>query len=177
MATSDYHEPILLKVSLDGKIKREMKKLLLKIWKALPNSEILRGSLVWLITQKFLVGVVGAVLNDAGQILLLKHTYRGKYPWGLPSGWLKRGEQPMDGLKRELKEETGMEVDVIKPLIVSGDDECPRVDLIFLCRLIDGSFSASEEVSSARFFDMHEIPEVMPSQRKVIQQVQVQCQK
>ena len=68
-----------------------MKSFLLKIWKALPTSEILRGSLVWLITQKFLVGVVGVVLNDVGQILLVKHTYRGKYPWGLPSGWLKRG--------------------------------------------------------------------------------------
>ena len=85
-----------------------MKSFLLKIWKALPNSEILRGSLIWLITQKFLVGVVGVVLNDAGQILLLKHTYRDKYPWGLPSGWLKRGEQPMDALKREIKEETGI---------------------------------------------------------------------
>jgi len=154
-----------------------MKKLLLKIWKALPNSEILRGSLIWLITQKFLVGVVGVVLNDAGQILLLKHTYRGIYPWGLPTGWLKRGEQPMDALKREMKEETGMDVKVIKPLLVSGDDQWPRVDLIFLCSLIDGTFSASEEVSSAKFFGMDELPEVMPSQRKIIQQVQNQWEK
>ena len=154
-----------------------MKSFLLKIWKALPNSEILRGSLIWLITQKFLVGVVGVVLNDAGQILLLKQTYRDKYPWGLPSGWLKRGEQPMDALKREIKEETGMEVDVVKPLSVSGDDQWPRVDLIFLCNLVDGVFSASEEVSSARFFNMHEIPEVMPSQKNVIQQVQLQWKK
>ncbi len=166
-----------MQVSLDGKIKSDMKKLLLKIWKALPNSEILRGSLVWLITQKFLVGVVGVVLNDAGQILLLNHTYRGKYPWGLPGGWLKRGEQPMEALQREIKEETGMQVEVIKPLVVSGDDDWPRVDLIFLCSLVDGAFSASEEVSSARFFNLQEIPEVMPSQRKVIQQVQIQWQK
>jgi ADP-ribose pyrophosphatase YjhB (NUDIX family) len=151
-----------------------MKKILLKIWKALPNSEILRGSLIWLITQKFLVGVVGVVLNDAGQILLLKHTYRDKYPWGLPSGWLKRGEQPVEALRREIIEETGLRVEVIKPLVVSGDDDWPRVDLIFLCSLVDGAFSASEEVSSARFFNLHEIPEVMPSQRKVIQQVQIQ---
>lgn len=162
---------------MDGKIKREMKKFLLKIWKALPNSEILRGSLIWLITQKFLVGVVGVVLNDAGQILLLKHTYREKYPWGLPSGWLKRGEQPMEALQREIKEETGMRVEVIKPLVVSGDNDWPRVDLVFLCRVIDGFFSASEEVSSARFFNMHEIPEVMPSQRIIIRQMQIQWQK
>jgi ADP-ribose pyrophosphatase YjhB (NUDIX family) len=58
----------------------------------------------------------------------------------------------MEALKREIKEETGMDVEVIKPFLVSGDDQWPRVDLIFLCRVIDGTFSASEEVSSARFF-------------------------
>ncbi len=45
------------------------------------------------------------------KILLLKHTYRDKYPWGIPSGWLKRGEQPMEALQREIKEETGMVVE------------------------------------------------------------------
>ena len=148
-----------------------MKSFLLKVWKALPNSEILRGSLIWLITPKFLVGVVGVVLNHAGQVLLVKHTYRDKYPWGLPSGWLQRGERPMQALQREVKEETGMEVQVIKPLIVSGDDEWPRVDLIFLCSVKNEHFSASEEVSSAKFFNMDEIPVIMPSQKKIIQQV------
>ena len=126
---------------------------------------------MWLITQKFLVGVVGIVLNESGEVLLLKHTYRGKYPWGLPGGWLKRGEQPMEALQREIKEETGMEVEVIKPLIVSGDDQWPRVDLIFLCQVINGAFSASEEVSSARFFGQGDLPDLMPEQRQIIQEL------
>lgn len=137
----------------------------------MPNSEWLKGSLVWLITQKFLVGVVGVVLNESGEILLLKHTYRDKYPWGLPGGWLKRGEHPADALSREIQEETGMTVKVIKPLIVSGDDKWPRVDLVFLCQVIDGAFSASDEVSSARFFGKDNLPDVMPGQRKIIQEV------
>jgi ADP-ribose pyrophosphatase YjhB (NUDIX family) len=148
-----------------------MKTLLLKIWKSLPESELLRGSLVWLITQKFLVGVVGVAINQSQEILLFKHTYRKKYPWGLPSGWLKRGEHPADALSREIREETGMTVEVIKPLIVSGDDQWPRVDLVFLCEVVDGTFSASAEVSSARFFGLDEIPDVMPDQRKIIQEV------
>ncbi|HSM24529.1 MAG TPA: NUDIX domain-containing protein [Anaerolineaceae bacterium] len=148
-----------------------MKSFLLKIWKALPNSEWLKGSLVWLITQKFLVGVVGVVPNESGEILLLKHTYRDKYQWGLPGGSLKRGEDPGDALSREILEETGMTVKVIKPLIVSGDDKWPRVDLVFLCQVIDGTFSASEEVSSARFFGQDNLPDVMPGQKKIIQDV------
>jgi len=148
-----------------------MKSLLLKIWKALPNSELLRGSLIWLITPKFLVGVVGVVKNPAGQVLLLKHTYRDKYPWGLPGGWLKRGELPAQALKREIFEETGMTIEVIRPLIVEGDDEWPRVDLVFLCTAKDGVFSASEEVSSAKFFNIDNLPEILPSQKKIIQKI------
>jgi ADP-ribose pyrophosphatase YjhB (NUDIX family) len=83
----------------------------------------------------------------------------------------------MEALQREIKEETGMDVEVIKPLIVSGDDEWPRVDLIFLCSLISEKFLASEEVSSARFFRWNELPEVMPSQQKVINQIQEQWQR
>ena len=148
-----------------------MKYFLLKIWKALPNSEWLRGSLVWLITQKFLVGVVGVVLNESGEVLLLKHTYRGKYPWGLPGGWLKKGEQPMQALQREFLEETGMTVEVLKPLVVEGDEDWPRVDLIFLCRMVDDQFSSSDEVHSAEFFKLSELPEILPSQKRLIQKI------
>lgn len=146
-----------------------MKVFLLKIWKSLPDSELLRGILIWLITPKFLVGVVGVVINQSKQILLLKHTYRHKYPWGLPGGWLKRGEQPMQALQREIMEETGMTIEVVRPLIVEGDEDWPRVDLIFLCRIIDGEFSSSDEVYSAKFFNLSELPTILPSQKRIIQ--------
>jgi ADP-ribose pyrophosphatase YjhB (NUDIX family) len=148
-----------------------MKVFLLKVWKSLPDSELLRGILIWLITPKFLVGVVGVVINQSKQILLLKHTYRHKYPWGLPGGWLKRGEQPMQALQREIMEETGMTVEVVRPLIVEGDEDWPRVDLIFLCRVINDEFSSSDEVFSAKFFTLLEIPEIMPSQKRLIQKI------
>ena len=148
-----------------------MKVFLLKVWKSLPDSELLRGILIWLITPKFLVGVVGVVINQSKQILLLKHTYRHKYPWGLPGGWLKRGEQPMQALQREIMEETGMTIEVVRPLMVEGDEDWPRVDLIFLCRVINDEFSSSDEVFSAKFFTLLEIPEIMPSQKRLIQKI------
>ncbi len=148
-----------------------MKVFLLKVWKSLPDSELLRGILIWLITPKFLVGVVGVVINPAREILLLKHTYRHKYPWGLPGGWLKRGEQPMQALRREILEETGMTVEVLLPLVVEGDDDWPRVDLIFLCRLVDDKFSSSDEVYQAKFFALAELPNILPSQKRLIQKI------
>lgn len=148
-----------------------MKVFLLKVWKSLPDSELLRGILIWLITPKFLVGVVGVVINQAQEILLLKHTYRHKYPWGLPGGWLKRGEQPMQALQREIKEETGMTVEVLRPLVVEGDDDWPRVDLIFLCRMVDDEFSSSDEVYQAKFFALADLPHILPSQKRLIHKI------
>ena len=82
-----------------------MKKFLLKIWRLLPNSYFLRRNLVWMITPKFLVGVVGVVLNDDCEVLLLNHSYRKEYPWGLPGGWLKKGEQPVAAIEWEIRGE------------------------------------------------------------------------
>ena len=145
-----------------------MKKFLPKIWKALPESEFLRGILVWLVTQKFLAGVAAIILNNQGQILLFQHTYRKKKSWGLPGGYVKRGELPAQALKREIMEESGLQVKVTKPLIISGDDQWPRIDLVFLCQILSEDFKSSDEVSAMKFFELDDLPELIRSQRKII---------
>jgi 8-oxo-dGTP diphosphatase len=147
-----------------------MKTLLLKLWRALPNSYFLRRNLVWLITQKFLVGVVGIVFNDEKEILLLNHSYRKEYPWGLPGGWLKKGEQPHQAIRREIAEEIGVTVQVVKPLIIESDTKWARLDLIFLCAIIDGEITSSDEVLSAKFFPVEKLPKILPSQGTIIQE-------
>jgi ADP-ribose pyrophosphatase YjhB (NUDIX family) len=54
------------------------------------------------------IGVCAIVRNQRGEILLVKHTYR--YDWYLPGGGLRRGEAPAEGLRRELREEVGLEL-------------------------------------------------------------------
>ncbi len=59
-------------------------------------------------TQTF--GVVGAILEKNGRILLVKESQRkgpddGK--WSQPAGWIDVGEHPSEAVKREVKEETG----------------------------------------------------------------------
>jgi len=147
-----------------------MKRLLLKIWRLLPNSYLLRRNLVWIVTQKFLVGVVGVVINNSGEVLLLNHSYRKEYPWGLPSGWLMKGEQPKVAIEREIAEEIGLKVQVIKPLIIESDNEWARLDLVFLCNFVNGEMKSSDEVSSAKFFPVNNLPKVLPSQLRIIQE-------
>ncbi len=145
-----------------------MRQRLYRLWGILPLPAVLRWMLVWLATPKFLVGAVGVILNDDGQVLLLKHTYRGQYPWGLPGGWLEPKEAPAAAIRREIHEETGLRVRVVGPLLIENSDLVRRLDLIYLCELESGTFRASPEVVAARYFSADSLPAMHISQRAVI---------
>jgi ADP-ribose pyrophosphatase YjhB (NUDIX family) len=118
-----------------------------------------RWGLTWLVTPKFLVGVLAVIFDEQGRVLLLKHTYRPECPWGLPGGWLKAGEGAAAGIERELLEETGLVIRAMQPLMVGGDGQRARLDLVFSCEYESGTFRPSAEVSEALFFD----PAAMPT--------------
>lgn len=90
--------------------------------------------ILWGASAKFLVGVAAVCLNSQGQALLLKHRFHtADRTWGLPGGWMTRGEAPEGTVRREIREETGLEVDILAPLLTEGDGEW--VELIYLCRV------------------------------------------
>ena len=134
------------------------KRLLLWIWRWIPMPARVRWGLTWLVTPKFLVGVLAVIFDEQGWVLLLKHTYRPDYPWGLPGGWLKAGEGAAVGIERELLEETGLVVRAVQPLMIGGDGQRPRLDLVFSCEYESGTFRPSAEVSEVRFFDPAALP-------------------
>ena len=87
-----------------------MTTLLPTLWRQLHGS--LQWRLLWLFHHKFMVGVCGVVYDNEGRILLLQHRFWQKGSWGLPSGYLERGESLQDGIRREVKEETGLDISV-----------------------------------------------------------------
>ena len=62
------------------------------------------------------VGVDSAVVNDKGQVLVLK---RGDGTWGMPGGWADVGESPFESAKRETLEETGLDVKAVGYIAVT----------------------------------------------------------
>jgi len=63
------------------------------------------------------VGAVGVVFNDGGEVLLVEHVFRPNYNWGLPGGWVERGENPADTVRREFEEELGTTLDIKQLLL------------------------------------------------------------
>ena len=78
-------------------------------------------------TQTF--GVVGAIIERDGKILLVKENKgeADKGKWNHPAGWIEVGENPIDGAKREVMEETGHE---FTPAYILGVYSLVRNDLI-----------------------------------------------
>jgi 8-oxo-dGTP diphosphatase len=150
-----------------------MKSILTWLWGRLPLGKQLRNRLVWLLSPKYTVGVVGLVRDNEGRVLLLRHTYRRRSPWGVPGGGLQPGETLEDCLRREIFEETGMRVEVKRLLSAGAHTDRKLVDMIFDCRPLPGEslagFKPNAEIADARFFHPTDFPDGLPeSLRRLI---------
>ncbi|GEN81033.1 NUDIX hydrolase [Actinotalea fermentans] len=112
--------------------------------------------------------VSGVVLDDAGRLLLTHRVDNGL--WGLPGGILDPGEQPAAGVAREIREETGVDVEVLAlTSAISGDviehangDLAQYLVLAFHCRPVGGSghgaHAADDENHDVRWFALDDLP-------------------
>ena len=66
------------------------------------------------------VVTVGALIfNSAGQVLMIR-TQKWSHLWGIPGGKIKWGESSVDALRREIKEETDLDIDDVR-LVLTQD--------------------------------------------------------
>jgi 8-oxo-dGTP diphosphatase len=144
-----------------------MNSLLVKLWR------FIRGPLqwyaLWFAHHKFIIGVSGVIVDDQRRVLLLRHTFWKPGSWGLPSGYAERNEKLEETLCRELREETGYQIEVQSLLrVVSGYKL--RLEVSFVGRWIGGELQLDpKEVLEARFFSVDALPdELLPSHRDII---------
>ena len=83
-----------------------------KIWKMLPRR--LRLQIIRASQKKFTVSVGAVITDEAGKVLLLEHHLRPASGWGIPGGFVEHGEQPEAAIRRELREETGLELENVR---------------------------------------------------------------
>ncbi len=146
-----------------------IKRFLLWLWREIPFPFSVRYFFLWLLNQKFLIGVDALIVNDKQEVLLFKHSYRKEIPWGLPAGWLKRGEEHAQAIEREIFEEAGFHARMIKPLTMEKSERIARLDIVFLGELRDETdFVPSDEVIEAGFFPGDKLPNIISSQAAII---------
>lgn len=108
--------------------------------------------------------VDGIVVED-GRILLIR---RGKEPYAgfhaLPGGFVDYGERVEDAVRREMREETGLDTDIVGLLGVYSDPaRDPRghtVSLVYILRVKGGEVEAGDDASDASWFHLDDLPDL-----------------
>ncbi len=111
--------------------------------------------------RRIVLGVAAVIWNDRREILLIR---RAKEPrkgqWSLPGGKVEFGEKLADGLRREIREETGLEVEILGLASVAetirdasagaADDHFVLLD--YSARWVSGTARAASDAADARWF-------------------------
>ena len=116
---------------------------------------------------RFTVTAGAVIFNDQKQVLLLKHRFRAGSGWGLPGGFLERGEQPIDALRRELREEIGLELEDVEIFASRSFEKPKQVEVLFRARANAHVKSLTIEVERAEWFALDALPQGLPRDQKV----------
>ena len=113
-------------------------------------------------------GAVTAVIIQNGRLLMLKRSEEPfKGMWDLPGGFMEEEESPEDGIKREIREELGIEIEIKNLIGVFGPTAYPfdgqelyNVDIYYEVKIISGEPAAmtGSDVMEIDWFNPYKLP-------------------
>jgi ADP-ribose pyrophosphatase YjhB (NUDIX family) len=121
------------------------------------------------------LGCGALVINDKDEILLLRYSDTSKTDpgmWARPGGQVEFGEEGARAAEREVEEETGVKVSVVRPLefteIVDGENAKHWIALGFLARHVSGTPKLMEPDTHVEigWFSLDKLPENITSYTK-----------
>jgi 8-oxo-dGTP diphosphatase len=152
-----------------------VKRLAMSVFRRLPRW--LRRRIIHSITPSFSVGAVVALLRGDGKLLLVEQ--RHSPGWALPGGLLHKGEDPADGVVREVHEEVALALDRARlpiPYAVVAA-AARRVDVTYVVKVgadTDGIHIADDlEVTGVGWFDLNALPDVSEPTMDILRAVRL----
>jgi ADP-ribose pyrophosphatase YjhB (NUDIX family) len=118
--------------------------------------------LFFLLTRPLTMGARAIVVNAQQEVLLVKHRYESG--WQLPGGGIEIGESALDALRREVREEAGVEILGQPQLVGSFHNRDVSVRdhvLVYRCDRFElgRREQLSGEIAQCAFFPLHALPE------------------
>jgi 8-oxo-dGTP diphosphatase len=122
-----------------------------------------------------LPGVTAIIVNDKQEVLL---QFSKEHVWRTIGGMLEPGEEPADAVRREVKEETALEIEIERvsgvyawPRVVyANGDQCDFIAIAFRCRVTGGELRVNDDESlEFRYFPGDRLPDLRDVEVRCIQ--------
>ena len=105
----------------------------------------------------------GIILVEDGRVLLVKRKYQPRANlWTLPAGFVEADEDVAACAVREAKEETNLDVEIVRLFDVYSAFDDPRtavVLILYQTQRVGGELQCGDDASDARFFDIQNLPD------------------
>jgi len=102
------------------------------------------------------IAAFGIIFDEQGRVLLCHRTDQDL--WNLPGGGVESRESPIETARREVREETGFEVEIVKLLGVYNKSVEDIVVFSFLCKIIGGEKTLNNEADKIEYFEVDKLP-------------------
>ncbi|MGB6408023.1 MAG: NUDIX domain-containing protein [Planococcus donghaensis] len=109
-------------------------------------------------TPKHILSAAAVVLNEQGELLLIKGPRRG---WEMPGGQVEEGESLTEATIREVKEETGIDIEIQKFCGVYQNVESSICNTLFIAKPIGGQLTTSAESLEVAYYPISEALEMV----------------
>lgn len=103
------------------------------------------------------------IFDDNDRILLVKERADGR--WAIPGGWIDVGLSPQEAAVKEVKEETGLDVEAVRLLAILDKNKHPHPPALFhafqifiLCKITGGKFNTAFDILDKGFFAQTDLP-------------------
>ena len=102
-------------------------------------------------SMDFRLSAKSFIVDKDNRVLILKRSDDDIHKagiWEIPGGRLDLGEDPVEGLRRETKEETGLDIEIFEPLAIkhfTREDKQKITMIVFLCRALESQVRLSKE--------------------------------